>query len=193
MNLLAEGIRSSVLPCSYSILLPAVALVVLRRSERIGVLWVYAGFTVVSAWIRAAGLSTVLAERGASLLLVLGGLGLALLVDHRPAGLGAAALLGLLSGATWFPCVGEELGEVLTDAPDAPAIALARLAIYLMGVMIPLVITTAVLAYVPIVRRFADTRGMAMAARAALATVAILVVTDNYGWLLSTLARWSVI
>jgi len=193
VNLLAEGIRSSLLPCSFSILLPALALVALRRSERAGVLWVYAGFTIVSVWLRAAGLSHVLAERGPTLLLALGGLGLAFVMGNRLTGLVSASLWGLFSGATWFPCVGEELGAVLTGAPDAPVLSLARLAVYLMGVMVPIVATTAVLAYSSTVRRVADTRITAWAARGVLAAVALLVATNHYGSLLSTLARWSVL
>ncbi len=191
MSLLAEGIRSSFLPCSYSILLLGLALVILRRSERIPVLWVYAGFTILSAWVRASGLSQLPAERAATVWLVLGGLGLALLVNHRLPGLVSAALFGVFAGATWFPCVGEELGALLTDAPDAPVRSVGLLAVYLVGVMIPIVAATAVLAFSPTVRRFADSPPVALAAGGLLAAVALLVVTDHYGALLSTLARWS--
>ena len=192
MSLLAEGIRSSLLPCSYSILLLGLALVVLRKKDRTGVLWVFALFTICSAWIRAAGISDVLGGRVAGLLLVLGGLGL-VLVGRRPAGLASAALFGVFAGATWLPCVGEELGTVLTDARSAPAAALLLLAVYLVGVMTLVVAAAAVLVYFPAVRRFTDNRRVAMAARGLFAAVGILVVTDHYDTLLSTLARWSAI
>ena len=192
MSLFAEGIRSSLLPCSYSVLLVGLALVLLRKRERPEVLGVFAGFTVLSAWIRAAGISNLLAGRLVTSLLVVGGLAAALLVSSRRAGLAAAALVGTFAGATWLPCVGEELGTVLTLARDGPGAAVLPLAVYLIGVMVPLVAVAALLVYLPVARRWADGRWVAVGARSAMAAVAVLVVTDYYDSLLSTLARWSV-
>ena len=191
MSLFAEGIRSSVLACSYSVLLVGLALVVLRRKDRMGALGMFAGFTILSVWIRAAGISNLLAGRVATVLLVIGGVALALMVNHRVAGLGAAALIGAFAGATWFPCVGEELGTVLTRAQDEPGAALWLLGVYLIGVMIPLVAILAVVMYLPVVRRWMDGRWVTIAAMAALAVIEVLVLTDHYDTLLSTLARWS--
>ncbi len=193
MSLFAEGIRSSLLPCSYSVLLVGLALVVLRKKERIGALGVFASFTILSAWIRAAGISNLLAGRAATTLLVVGGLALALLVNHRRAGLAAAALIGTFAGATWLPCVGKELGTVLTLAQDEPATAALLLGVYLIGVMVPLVAVVALLAYVPVAGRWADSKGVAVVAKSAMAAVAVLVLIDYYDTLLSTLARWSVV
>nr|MDE0501490.1 hypothetical protein [bacterium] len=191
MSLFAEGIRSSVLACSYSVLLVGLALVVLRRKDRMGALGMFAGFAILSAWIRAAGISNLLAGRVATVLLVIGGLALALMVNRRPAGLAGSALLGTFAGATWFPCVGEELGTVLTRAQDEPGAALWLLGVYLIGVMIPLVAILAVAMYLPVVRRWMDGRWVAIAAKAVLAAIGVLVLTDHYDTLLSTLARWS--
>jgi len=191
VSLFAEGIRSSVLACSYSVLLVGLALVVLRRKDRMGALGMFAGFAILSAWIRAAGISNLLAGRVATILLVIGGLALALMVNRRPAGLAGSALLGTFAGATWFPCVGEELGTVLTRAQDEPGAALWLLGVYLIGVMIPLVAILAVAMYLPVVRRWMDGRWVAIAAKAVLAAIGVLVLTDHYDTLLSTLARWS--
>ena len=192
MSLFAEGIRSSVLACSYSVLLVGLALVVLRRKDRMGTLGVFAGFTIVSAWIRAAGISNLLAGRVATVLLVIGGLALALMVNRRTAGLAGSALLGTFAGATWFPCVGEELGTVLTRAQDDAGVALLLLAVYLVGVMIPLVAVMALLSYVPAIRRWMDGRWVALGAKTVMAAMGVLVLTGHYDALLSTLARWSV-
>ena len=191
MTLFAEGIRSSVLACSYSVLLVGLALVVLRRRDRIATLGMFAGFTILSAWVRAAGISNLLAGRVATVLLFVGGLALALVVNRRLAGLAGSALMGTFAGATWRPCVGEELGGVLTLAQDEAGVAILLLAVFLTGVMIPLVAVTALLAYVPPCRRWADGRWVEMAARTVMAAMGVLVLTGHYDTLLSTLARWS--
>ena len=193
MSLFAEGIRSSLLPCSYSVLLVGLALLLVRKKERMGVLAVFAGFTILSAWVRAGAVSNLLAGRVATTLLVLGGLGLALMVNNRLAGLGAAALVGAFAGATWLPCVGAELGTVLTDALNEPASAILPLGVYLVGVMMPLVAIMALLAYVPPVRRWVDGRWVATVGKGVIAAVGVLVLFDYYDSVLSTLARWSVL
>ena len=191
MTLFAEGIRSSVLACSYSVLLVGLALVVLRKRDRIPTLGVFAGFTILSAWLRAASISNLLAGRVATVLLFAGGLALVLMVNRRLAGLAGSALMGTFAGATWRPCVGEELGEVLTLAQDEAGVAVLLLAVFLTGVMIPLVAVTALIAYVPAFGRWADGRWVAMAARTVMAAMGVLVLTGHYQTLLSTLARWS--
>ena len=191
MSLFAEGIRSSVLACSYSVLLVGLALVALRRRDRIPTLGVFAGFTILSAWLRAASISNLLAGRVATVLLFAGGVALALMVNRRLAGLAGSALMGTFAGATWRPCVGEELGEVLTLAQDEAGVAVLLLAVFLTGVMIPLVAVTALIAYVPAFRRWADGRWVAIAARTVMAAMGVMVLTGHYQTLLSTLARWS--
>ena len=191
MTLFAEGIRSGVLACSYSVLLVGLALVVLRKRDRIPTLGMFAGFTILSAWVRAAGISNLLAGRVATVLVFVGGLALALMVNRRLAGLAGSALTGTFAGATWRPCVGEELGGALTLAQDEAGVAILLLAVFLTGVMIPLVAVTALLAYVPAFRCWADGRWVAMAARTVMAAMGVMVLTGHYDTLLSTLARWS--
>ena len=87
--------------------------------------------------------------------------------------------------------MGEELGTVLTQARDEPGVALLLLAVYLVGVMIPLVAVMALLSYVPAIRRWMDGRWVALAAKTVLAAMGVLVLMDQYDILLSTLARWS--
>ena len=112
MSLFAEGIRSSVLACSYSVLLVGLALVVLRRKDRMGALGMFAGFTILSAWIRAAGISNLLAGRGGDCP-----------AGHRRTGACADGepqvrrprrvrlFWGHSRAPRGFPCVGEELGS----------------------------------------------------------------------------------
>jgi len=53
------------------------------------------------------------------------------------AGSGGAVLVGAFAGATWVPCVGPQLGSVLTSGLAEPVGAVLPMALYLAGVMVP--------------------------------------------------------
>ncbi len=136
MSLLVEALRSALLPCSYSILLMALVLLGLRRrGERAEVLGLFYLGTVLLAWLPLAGVNLMLDHRlgGAAVLAA----GLALTAGRFRAGSGGAVLVGAFAGATWVPCVGPQLGSVLTSGLAEPVGAVLPMALYLAGVMVP--------------------------------------------------------
>ncbi len=136
MSLLIEALRSALLPCSYSILLMALVLLGLRkRGERAEVLGLFYLGTVLLAWLPLAGVNLMLDHRlgGAAVLAA----GLALTAGRFRAGSGGAVLVGAFAGATWVPCVGPQLGSVLTRGLAEPAGAVLPMALYVAGVMVP--------------------------------------------------------
>jgi len=136
VSLLVEALRSALLPCSYSILLMALVLLGLRRrGERAEVLGLFYLGTVLLAWLPLAGVNLMLDHRlgGAAVLAA----GLALTAGRFRAGSGGAVLVGAFAGATWVPCVGPQLGSVLTSGLAEPVGAVLPMALYLAGVMVP--------------------------------------------------------
>lgn len=124
-----EGITQSLLPCSWILLLPAIALGLTTR--RAAVLATFSGAVVTTAWIAAAGwLVPPLWMAGAALL------GGGLLWWRLGATYLPVVLVGIGSAWAWQPCVGPELGQALTTAQYEPVAAFGGLAVFLLGVLV---------------------------------------------------------
>lgn len=177
---LGEGITQSLLPCSWSLLLPAVALGVSSRRAR-----TYGAFTaslIVTAWMVAAGwLHAPLWFAGVFLLTGA--------VWWWKAGVTAVptAMVGMGSAWAWRPCVGPELGEALTTLQTDPVGGFVGLAGFLIGVV---AVGLAVgLGIGHVVRRQGN-----VASRVGAIAVGVLgasMLMGLYSGLASTFARWS--
>ena len=190
MSLVVEALRSALLPCSYSILLMALVLLGLRkRGERAEVLGLFYLATVLLAWLPLAGVNLMLDHRlgGAAVL----GAGLALTASRFRAGAGGAALVGAFAGATWLPCVGPQLGSVLTRGLVEPSTAVLPLALYLAGVMVPSALIYLLAAKDTGFRSFLARRRVRIGFQAAAALLPVAVVTGGYDRLVGELARLS--
>ena len=190
MSLLVEALRSGLLPCSYSILLPALLLLGLRKQgERCEVLGLFYPATVLLAWLPLAGFDLMLDHRlgGAAVL----GVGLALTASRFRVGAGGPALVGAFAGATWLPCVGPELGSVLTRGLVEPATAVLPLALYLAGVMVPSALIYLLAAKDTGFRSFLARPRVRLGFQAAAALLPVAVVTGGYDRLVGELARLS--
>lgn len=124
-----EGITQSLLPCSWILLIPAVAVGLATR--RVGVLAAFAGAVVVTAWVAVAGW-VVPPLWLAGVALLVGGL----LWWRFGATYAPVALVGAGAAWAWQPCVGPELGEALTTAQYDPWAAFGGLAMFLLGVLL---------------------------------------------------------
>ncbi len=190
MSLVVEALRSALLPCSYSILLMALVLLGLRkRGERAEVLGLFYLGTVLLAWLPLAGVNLMLDHRlgGAAVL----GAGLALTASRFRAGAGGAALVGAFAGATWLPCVGPQLGSVLTRGLVEPSTAVLPLALYLAGVMVPSALIYLLAAKDTGFRSFLARRRVRIGFQVAAALLPVAVVTGGYDRLVGELARLS--
>jgi len=124
-----EGITQALLPCSWTLLLPAVALgMATRKAAAPGA---FAGSLVLTAWISAAGW-VVPPVWLAGVALLIGGV---LWWRRGPTYL-PTAIVGIGAAWAWQPCVGPELGEALTTAQRDPLSALGGLAMFLLGVTV---------------------------------------------------------
>ncbi len=198
MDTLLEGVVAAAQPCSLALVVPAAGATVL--GGRLGgavaaALWLTA---TLAAWAQAALLLDVGAGWVTGAVLagaVLGGLWL-LLRDPpgwpsgatRPLG---GALVGLGAGLLWRPCVGPELGEVLTAAPDDPAGQVIRFGVYMAG----LLAVTAALAALPVLHRRVEATLTGPAGRLLAATpvlvLAVVLATGRYEQVIGRLVQLS--
>jgi cytochrome c biogenesis protein CcdA len=179
---LGEGAAQSLLPCSWAILLPSLAVGLSTKKPRwLAVFWVSVS---LASWTVATG---ALASPPAWLagLLLMGG---AALYWMAPPGWGVGAALimvGAGSAWAWRPCVGPALGEVLNRALADPWAALPGLAAYLLGLTGVGIVLGRAVGRLP--RH--DWRRSAAIAVAVMGTTMLVGI---YPSLSSTLARWSV-
>ncbi|MXY77730.1 MAG: hypothetical protein F4Y40_11770 [Acidimicrobiia bacterium] len=190
MSLLVEALRSALLPCSYSILLMALVLLGLRkRGERAEVLGLFYLGTVLLAWLPLAGVDLMLDHRlGGAVVL---GAGLALAAAPFRPGTGGAALVGAFAGATWVPCVGPELGSVLTRGLSEPAGAVLPMALYLAGVMVPSALIYLLAAKDAGSAKFLARPRVRVGFKVVAALIPVAVITGAYDRLVGELARLS--
>ena len=199
MSLLGEAIRAGFQPCSYSLLILALVVLGLRgERSRIPTFAVYYISATVFAWIPFAGISPspVVDGRVAGAVALVVGLILAGWktvgrTTSATAGMAGVAMVGAFAGATWVPCVGPELGSVLTAALSDPGPGLAGLALYLLGVMWVAAVLAGIADYAPPVRRVLEERTSTTVFRILGGLIAVTVAVDLYPLLLSHLARLS--
>ena len=176
-----EGVAQSLLPCSWILVVPAVAVALATR--RPGVLVAFSGAVVATAWIAVAGWIVLPVWVAGIALLVGGALWWRLGATYVP-----VVLVGAGAAWAWQPCVGPELGEALTTAQYDPWAALGGLATFLLGALI---VGLAVgLAGGALLDRFGKGPSPKVGASVAMALGSTMVV-GVYPTIASTLARWS--
>jgi len=197
VSLLGEAFRAALQPCSYSLLILAVVVLGLRGPRpRLPALGAFYAATTVFAWIPFVGVNPLLDGRLAGTIGLLAGLVLAgwhTFGSNVPAWLSmvGVGLVGGFAGATWLPCVGRELGTVLTAATRNPWPGLAGLALYLLGTMWVVIVLVVIADYTPTVRRFFESVRVLIIFRMLGAILVVTVAIDTYPAVLSYLARIS--
>ena len=196
MSLLGEAVRAGLQPCTYSLLILAVVVIGLRaQRRRLPALGIFYLATTLFAWIPFIGVNPLLDGRVTGTVGLLAGMLLAGWLHGRsePAwpGLVGVALVGAFAGATWLPCVGRELGAVLTAATRDPWPGLPGLALYLLGTMWVTVVLAAIADYTPRVQRALTSARVLNGFRLAGAIIVLMVATDLYPTVLGHLARIS--
>lgn len=102
---------------------------------------------------------------------------------------GFAALVGTIVAQWWRPCVGEELGEILTLAPGDPWGQLLPTVGFMTGIAIPLLAIGLVHTAWPPSPKVG--RWLGFAAAGAGIVLALSVVLGQHGEIVARLFRWS--
>ena len=168
MDLIGEGLRSVVLPCSLAVLVPGLVVVMVAGRSAVGAVAGYVAGLLGLSWIRFGGRFgvgyTTPALIVAALILLLGvglmwsgsGRGepraservrgvLGRVWSGSPRGrvaVGGAAIGGVAAWL-WRPCVGLRLGSVLSSIGVDPWGNLVPLTLFVTGLMVPLVVLAA--------------------------------------------------
>ncbi len=100
-----------------------------------------------------------------------------------------AAGVAVLVAQWWRPCVGVELGSILTTAPDEPFGQLAPTVGFMLGISIPLIVIGLVYAAWTPARAVSNKIGWVGAGLVAL--LALSVIAGQHGEIVSRLFQWS--
>ena len=193
-----EGVRSIVQVCHLVILAPVALSIVAARGRWQAVLGAVAG-VVLGGWIFAAGWFTLSdAMLRLSAILLIAGV-VALGAPHifgreeiirSPLGVGVlTGGVGLLVTQWWRPCVGEELGSILTNAPDQPWSQLLPTFGFMLGVSVPLIAIGLLYAAWPPGPVTATRLGWVGSGLTVV--LGVSVIAGQHGEIVSRLFRWS--
>lgn len=136
---LFEGLRSLLLPCSLTLILPIAAIALGPRRPVPAALTGGAG-AVTAMWLRAAGITPGARWVAIALaVLTLGVIAIWWRAPERQTGRRVLVALvpGFLAGWLWQPCVGEVLGDILQRAATRSAPSALLLMSYALGVLLP--------------------------------------------------------
>ena len=194
MDLLAEGVESALMACSLIVLAPGVATALAARRAAVPALVAFSMAVLGSSWLRFS-------DRGGGLQPVLIAVILAAAVAvlllprssrREIAGVGGGLLAGVGAAELWRPCVGFEFGQVLNGLPDRGIPGVALLAVYLLGVLSPLLALGAVHHLVPERHRELAEPWLAGVGAAALGALALATAFGLHDDLVGKLFEWSV-
>jgi len=193
-----EGVRSITQPCQLVILVPVAAAVVAGRASWRVVVAAVSGIAV-GGWLFITRAIVVgdAAIRWSSLIVICA-FGVLLWRRARtPGDLRAApaveavlaAAVGLVTTTWWRPCVGEQLGELLTRGPNEPWATLPASVAFMVGMSTPILAIGLIRAAWQPTPRVAMTLGFVAAGAGLL--LGLSVVSGQHGEVVATLFEWS--
>jgi cytochrome c biogenesis protein CcdA len=181
VNLLLEGIGSTLQPCTLALIVPGLAVVLTAQRTAP---WAVGGYLIgasVMSWMRMIDWVTPPDESALMALIVLAGIALIWWQSNQHNGIwtaAGAAVVGGIAALLWLPCVGEDYGTLLGRAEtETWALFLPNLA-YVVGLNLVLIIIAALPLVVP---RLAKVRDSTAAALVGVVTGSAIAVTMALG------------
>ncbi len=193
-----EGVRSLVQPCTVLLVAPIVAVVV-AAGARWSAVAAAVGAAVVGGWNLAGGWwflhGDALRIAGAVFVGIVGLL-IAARGDERlrrfdrPAARAAlVAVASVLATLWWRPCVGDELGAILTASQDGMIGQVPGMTAYMLGTLLPVIAVGFARELVPAGGRVRVAAGVSATTFAVVLGTAL--VLGRHADLVGTLTRWS--
>jgi hypothetical protein len=142
LMLLAEGFESAVLACSLILLAPGAAVGLTARYAAIPAMSSFALGVLGFSWLRFSDRGGDWSPLWIAVALMAATIALLVPLISRLdlAALPAGFLAGAASAELWRPCVGAEYGQLLNELPARGYSGLGLQAVYLVGVLSPLVV-----------------------------------------------------
>lgn len=206
----AEGVRSITQVCHLVILVPVAAMMLAARARWQVTVGAVAGIAI-GGWLFATRWLVLDQTQIRWSGLLVGALAVAVVLPALPRwfdGAGAlgdhvavrtfgqpwvaassTALVAVIVTAWWRPCVGEQLGRILTRAPDEPFAQLPATVGFMLGIGVPLVAIGLLVRAVEPGRRALDFTGYAAAGLGVLSAVAVLAGQQSE--IVARLFEWS--
>ena len=194
----AEAIRATTQPCTLLLLLPSLIMAVVTRGR-------WAPFVamciaaVLGGWLFLAnivGLSDIqLQVSGVLVVIVLATLLVAPAVSwlrwaaQSPAPTAAAGFVTFVATQWWRPCIGSELGSLLTASRDGLVGPLPGMAAYMLGAMVPVLVVVLIIRSIDPSPRTALVAGR-IAGVAGLIVAGALAI-GRHDELVTALTRWT--
>jgi len=194
----AEAIRATTQPCTLLLLLPALVMAAITQGRWAPFVAICIG-AVLGGWLFVANVVAV-SDGALQISGVLVGALIILAItspsvpwlrwaDHRNIGTTTAGVVGFVATLWWRPCIGTELGSILTSARDGVAGQFPGISAYMLGTMMP------VLAAVLLVRAIdpapETTRRVTWVAGGIGVVVAAALAIGRHEELVTTLTRWT--
>lgn len=200
----AEGVRSIEQVCHLVVLAPVAVAMAAARAHVAAIAGAIFG-VVVGGWIFVANWFGVndLQLRLSAIAVIIAIIALAVpavvgdqtpprvhgVLDTSAARAGLTAGVGIVVTQWWRPCVGEELGSILTQAPGSPIGQLPATISFMLGISTPLLVIGLIVAVVRPNDRAA--RRASLVAAALGFVLAGSVVAGQHGEIVARLFQWS--
>ncbi len=201
MALLFEGFESALMACSLIVILPGLAAVLSAGRSVVPALAAYAVAVAALSWLRfsdrggGVGPALIALALGLATVLLVG----PVLAGRRPSTarvdvpvIGGGFMAGVAAAELWRPCVGFEFGQVVNGLPGRGPSGFALMAVYLAGVLSPLIGVVAIHQLLPDrIRERIEPWSLAIGGTA-LGLLALATAAGLHDELVGKLFEWSV-
>jgi cytochrome c-type biogenesis protein len=194
-----EAIRATTQPCTLLLVLPALLMAVITRGRWMPFAAICLG-AVLGGWLFVANVVS-LSDLQLQLSGVLVAMAIAVIVaapsttssrwaQTLPARAAVAGGVSFIAALWWRPCIGEELGSILTASRNGVAAQLPGITAYMLGAMLPVLIVVLIMRIVDPSPKVAQ-RAALLAGGASLVVAGSLAI-GRHDELVTTLTRWTV-
>jgi cytochrome c biogenesis protein CcdA len=193
-----EAIRATTQPCTLLLLLPALLVAVITRGRRAPFTAICLG-AALGGWLFVANvvslsdlqlqISAILVAIAIAVIVAAPYVGRLAWAQSPPAQTAAAGGVSFVATLWWRPCIGSELGSILTASRSGIAAQLPGITAYMLGAMVPVLVVVLVMRALDPSPRAAQRA--ALVAGSASLVISVALAIGRHDELVTTLTRWT--